>query len=447
MSEQMDASGDLINSESRRLKYLAQINPSKSEISDLPPDTNVSFVELDDFGTAGEITNRETRPLNEVYDGYTYFQEGDIAIAKITPSFENGKGAICDGLKNEIGFGTTELHIIRPDENVCTEFLWYVLRSKPFMSEAKTAMRGVAGQQRVPTEYLENYEVPLYPINKQEEISIFLNKWNKVLSNLLYKSNTLQELIRLRRMSMITHEVTGNRIDVANVPVESEWFDSLPRRWETIRLKFLLKDLEQGWSPQCNEVPSDANEWGILKTSCVNDIYFDSSGNKQLPGNLAPRPELEVKQNDVIISRANAKNLVGSCAIARNPDPKLMLSDKLYRLQWDHSICLPEFLAYALNSSFIREQISLKSSGFSDSMVNISKESIKNLQIPLPPIEDQEQIIRSLDKGISTTRDLEQSTSRLNELISEKRQELITAAVSGQIDVTEAQGLEHEQTP
>src|SRR6056297_1133155 len=142
ITEFADDTGKANEPETVRLKHLARINPTKSELSDLDPKTEVSFVPLEDFGTNGEIKDTETRPLEEVYDGYTYFQEGDIAIAKITPSFENGKGAICRGLENGIGFGTTELHILRPREGVSTEFLWYVLRSKPFTDEAETAMRG-----------------------------------------------------------------------------------------------------------------------------------------------------------------------------------------------------------------------------------------------------------------------------------------------------------------
>jgi type I restriction enzyme S subunit len=240
---------------------------------------------------------------------------------------------------------------------------------------------------------------------------------------------------------MITTRVTTSPENSELVDTESRWFDQLPNSWDTIRLKFLLDDLEQGWSPQCNEVPSSPNEWGVLKTGCVNEITFDSSENKVLPKHLDPKPELEVQNGDVIISRANAQNLVGSCAIARDPDPNLMLSDKLYRLNWDHSTCLPEYLVYALNSSFAREQIDLGSTGFSDSMVNISKKTISNIQIPLPPIKEQQKIVSSLNRSISRNNELQFISSSLIELLEEKRQALITAAVTGQIDVSEEKGV------
>lgn len=194
--------------ETVRLKHLAQINPNKSELSHLDPQTQVSFVPLEDFGTDGEIQDTETRPLEEVYDGYTYFREGDIAVAKITPSFENGKGAICRGLENGIGFGTTELHILRPRKRVNPEFLWYVLRSKPFMDEAETAMRGVAGQQRVPAEMIENFEAPIFEKDTQAEISDYLDRWSSKLASLVELINDFSSKIDEHTTSTITSTVT-----------------------------------------------------------------------------------------------------------------------------------------------------------------------------------------------------------------------------------------------
>ena len=66
------------------------------------------------------------RELAEVYDGYTYFADGDLCIAKITPCFENGKGALAEGLTNAVGFGTTELHVVRPGTGIDRHFLFYV---------------------------------------------------------------------------------------------------------------------------------------------------------------------------------------------------------------------------------------------------------------------------------------------------------------------------------
>jgi len=79
------------------------------------------------------------------------------------------KGAICKNLKNEVGFGTTELHVLRPNKETSTKYLWYVLRSNPFKKMAEASMRGVAGQQRVPSEFVENFRVPILSLDQQNK--------------------------------------------------------------------------------------------------------------------------------------------------------------------------------------------------------------------------------------------------------------------------------------
>ena len=103
--------------EVKRLKYVCCINPSKSPISNLSLDTEISFVPMEYVDNYGNIDLRETKTLREVSQGYTYFQNKDVIIAKITPCLENGQGALCSNLHNTIGFGSTEFHVIRVISN------------------------------------------------------------------------------------------------------------------------------------------------------------------------------------------------------------------------------------------------------------------------------------------------------------------------------------------
>lgn len=96
----------------KRLKYLCTINPSKSEL-DLPDDAEVTFVPMERATEDGVIRTTETRTITQVYQGFTYFRDGDVLVAKITPCFGNGKGGICVGLTGGVGFGSTEFHVLR----------------------------------------------------------------------------------------------------------------------------------------------------------------------------------------------------------------------------------------------------------------------------------------------------------------------------------------------
>src|SRR5262249_8603811 len=106
---------------------LCKLNPSKSEVGDLPLDTEVSFVPMGAITEEGTVNVEDVREISNVYLGYTYFGEGDVVVAKITPCFENGKRARAIGLRNGIGFGTTELHVLQPSRDIDRDYLFYVI--------------------------------------------------------------------------------------------------------------------------------------------------------------------------------------------------------------------------------------------------------------------------------------------------------------------------------
>lgn len=139
----------------RRLRFDSRSNPVKSKL-DLPDDTDVSFVPMDAVGELGGLRLDQTRELADVYNGYTYFADGDVCIAKITPCFENGKGAIAEGLVNGVAFGTTELHVLRPSATLDAGFLFYLTIAHDFRSHGEAEMLGAGGQKRVPEEFLKD---------------------------------------------------------------------------------------------------------------------------------------------------------------------------------------------------------------------------------------------------------------------------------------------------
>jgi len=147
------------------------INPKRTNINGVDDSTKVSFVPMASVSdTSGAIIDYLNRPLKEVKKGYTSFEEGDVIFAKITPCMENGKCAIVGKLKNGIGFGSTEFHVLRCKPNIDRKFLYYILRNQKFRDEAKGSMTGSVGQQRVPKSFIENHLLQLPPLSEQKEI-------------------------------------------------------------------------------------------------------------------------------------------------------------------------------------------------------------------------------------------------------------------------------------
>ena len=120
---------------------------------------------------SGVISEPEEKSYAEVSRGYTYFEEGDVLFAKITPCMQNGKHAIASGLLNGFGFGSTEFHVIRPPENILPSWIHSFLRQSSVLLDAERHFRGAVGQQRVPKEFLAELSIPLPPLEEQKRIT------------------------------------------------------------------------------------------------------------------------------------------------------------------------------------------------------------------------------------------------------------------------------------
>lgn len=156
----------------QQLSSICAINVPKSEISNLSDDTLISFVEMASVSNDGYIENKVDRPLGEVRKGsYTYFAEGDIIIAKITPCMENGKCALATNLTNHIGFGSSEFHVFRVNpEIIDNRYLFKILNTAQIRNAAIKAMTGASGHRRVPETFYSELKIPVPPISVQQQI-------------------------------------------------------------------------------------------------------------------------------------------------------------------------------------------------------------------------------------------------------------------------------------
>jgi len=198
----------------RRLRFIANLNPSKSECSNIGEDEEVSFLPMEAIGDDGSLNLEHVKPINEVNSGYTYFRNGDVTIAKITPCFENGKGAVMSGLKGHIGFGTTELIVVRPEQNISiSEYIHLIFVSAYFRKLGESWMYGAGGQKRVPDEFVRNFKIRVPPIDEQRTIAAFLDTEIARIDALVQDAGNGINLLRERRMTLISDAVTG-KIDV-----------------------------------------------------------------------------------------------------------------------------------------------------------------------------------------------------------------------------------------
>lgn len=153
------------------LGEVCEINPKKSELKDISDDLEVSFVPMADINENQiDFTPKQIKSLGEVIKGYTFFKDDDVLLAKVTPCFENGKAGIAKGLINQIGFGSSEYYVFRPNEKILSTWIYLNITTDVFRENGKLQMTGTGGLQRVPKEFVYTYQIPLPPLETQHQI-------------------------------------------------------------------------------------------------------------------------------------------------------------------------------------------------------------------------------------------------------------------------------------
>ncbi|MDU9047365.1 MAG: restriction endonuclease subunit S [Candidatus Electrothrix sp. Rat3] len=160
----------------KKVGEVAEVNPRLLAGAKPDSDDLISFVPM---AAVSEVTlsieKPVDRPYSEVAKGFTSFRRGDILIAKITPCFENGKMAYTQNLPRDLGFGSTEFHVLRPKENLEGAYLFHLLRAPLVRRSGKMKMKGAAGQRRVPADFFANLQIPLPPLVEQKRIAKILD--------------------------------------------------------------------------------------------------------------------------------------------------------------------------------------------------------------------------------------------------------------------------------
>src|SRR5262249_12999044 len=246
-----------------------------------------------------------------------------------------------------------------------------------------------------------------------------------------------QDLLRLlgeQRQAIVHRAVTqglDQRVRLRDSGVQ--WLGQIPEHWHPYKLKYLIMPIEEGWSPQCDAQPADENEWGVLKVGRVNRDYFDPSQNKKLPLTLSPVPELEIRSGDILMSRANTRELLGLAAMVPDTRPRLLLCDKLFRFRTREERANGPFIVAAIRDKNSRVQIEARTNGASDSMQNIGQGVVKNLWLAVPSVDEQRLIV---DRFTSETASIDLAIAQERRglaLLREYRIRLVTDVVTGQL--------------
>ena len=371
-----------------KLGEVCLINPKSCTLRD---DTEVSFIPMTKVGEHGEFDASEIKNYSEVKKGFTNFQNGDILFAKITPCMENGKGAIAHNMKNGIGFGSTEFHVLRPDtDKITREWLYYLTTWKTFRKEAERNMTGSAGQKRVPKTFLENYVVNLPDIDTQKSENKILRKVDDLIFLRKQQLAKLDELVKARFVEMFGDPVAN----IANWPIERL------EKHLTIIGGYAFKS--DGF--RAKGIP-------VLRIGNINSGYFQPT-NMVYWHDDSTLERYKMHPGDLVISLTGTvgKNDYGNVCILGNDYSEYYLNQRNAKLELNETlngIYLSELLKFP--------QIKGRLTGISRGIrqANISNKDILSLPILIPPISLQKQFAAFVERVERQKQTVQQSLEKL----------------------------------
>jgi len=415
----------------KRIKNVATHNDEAlDERTD--PDLEIEYVDISSVTLTKGIEKTETMLFEKAPSrARRKVKDGDIIVSTVR-TYLKAIAPVCEPPKNMVV--STGFAVIRPKQNLHSGFAGYLLQSNGFVGDVVANSVGVS-YPAINASDLVRIPAVEPPLDEQQVIARFLDSKTGQIDALIAKKKSLLEKLAEKRTALISHAVTKGLDPRAQMKDSGvAWLGNIPAHWKFTRVRFVIEALEQGWSPQCNNDPADDDQWGVMKVGCVNGESFDSSENKALPDDLVPLTQYEINDGDILVSRANTKELLGSAALVKNVRPRLLLCDKLYRMK-AASLVESEYLVRFLRSSIARYHYERHATGTSGSMQNIGQDTLKNLPLPLPPKSEQIVIAKYIDAAASDISMQMKKVGKVIESLKEYRSALITNAVTGKIDV------------
>ncbi len=202
-----------------KIKRICKVGASISnQLKKHTDQDKVVFLPMENISENGKIDCSIKQPIAKVRTGFSSFAKNDVIVAKITPCFENGKGACLDELESDIGYGTTELFNLRAGNDVLPKYLYYITMTKIFRSLGEGQMTGSAGQKRVPADFIRNFVIGLPSIAIQYKIIDYICLKTSQINRLICTKHKQLEFLKELCSTIISDVVTG-KIDVRNIPV------------------------------------------------------------------------------------------------------------------------------------------------------------------------------------------------------------------------------------
>ncbi len=402
-----------------RIDKIASVNPPKLE---RPEGGLVSFVSMEFVSAEAKLKKTETKLYEEVSRGFTAFKNMDVLIAKITPCFENGKGALVDGLESGIGFGSTEFHVLRAKTDLVPEFIYYVVNGYEFRVRGEMNMQGSAGQKRVTTDYLRSYKVLVPPFYEQKKIVEILSTWDKAIT-------TTEQLLtnsQQQKKALMQQLLTGNKrlFDDNGVHFEDEW--------QHLKLSALFNRVRTKNMGQSSNVVTISGQRGLIR----QEEFFKKSVASETLDNYF------LLQRGQFAYNKSYSNGYPMGAIKRLNRYEYGVVTTLYICfeLIDEKKSSSDFWEHYFESGLLNRALSqiAHEGGRAHGLLNVKPADFFDLKVPVPSFQEQSKITNVLN---SAAQEVIRLQNKLYTLKQEKKalmQQLLTGKRRVKVDDEEA---------
>lgn len=435
-----------LNWVSTTFEGIGELNPKNNE-KQISEDDEVTFLPMTCVSEmSGRIDTSNVRKYGSVKKGYTQFADGDLLFAKITPCMENGKIAIAKDLKNGIGCGSTEFHVIRLSKEISTKFYFFYLIQSTFRKEAQRSMTGSAGQLRVPKNFLTTIPIPLPPLPEQHRIVAKIEElFTQLDAGVAALTTALAQLKRYRQSVLkaafegrLTEEWRERHADnkaieiVTQIVADNDHIQGLskiPENWVWSNIGKVSHLIQYGTSEKASE---DSNGIPILRMGNIQDGKLIFEGLKYLPSDFPDLEKYKLQDGDVLFNRTNSAELVGKSAVYKEKHPASVFASYLIRVRSNADLCQPDLLSYFINSPFGKIYIkSVVSQQVGQANVNGTK--LANMPIPLPPLTEQYDIVAEIERRFTIIDEMEKTIQQSLKQAERLRQSILKQAFEGKL--------------
>ena len=405
----------------KRLGLVAKVRARSVVGEPLDDAQDVTFLPMDAIGKRGDVDVSSIRPVADVKSGYSRFSEGDVVIAKITPCFENGKGALIRGTATGIGFGTTELHVVTPGPGLDGRFLYYVTVQPKFRRLGKAWMIGAAGQQRVPEEFVRDFPLRVPSISRQREIADYLDRATARIDGLISAKQHQMELTTEKYHAFVAGAVTRGL--EPNAPVRDSglgWLGWVPAHWETKKVAWLFRERDQRG---CPHLP-------LLEVSINSGVVLREFSKEHIEGTAADFNTYKVaRRHDIVFNKMRMwQGAVGAAPVDGLVSPDYVVASPIGTMTARYAELL-------FRTRMFSAECARRSHGIVWDRLRLYWEGFRDIEVCVPSPEEQAAMVHHVRDIGEKLDSLTFATRRSVNLLEERRSALIAAAVSGKIDV------------